>query len=84
MNEDMESFILEMDRQMAKKSFKYFFTEILGFHYSHHHESWEEGLSEACSRTRPKIGERTTKGTWISLKIKVRDTVRCTVFTAQA
>ena len=42
----MKAFILDMDREMAKKSFKFFFTEILDFHYSHHHESWEQGLSE--------------------------------------
>jgi len=45
MSDDMNAFIHEMDTKMAKKSFKYFFTEILGFHYSHHHESWDEGLS---------------------------------------
>ena len=42
----MKAFILDMDREMAKKSFKFFFTEILDFHYSHHHESWEQGLNE--------------------------------------
>ena len=46
MGDDMNAFIQEMDSKMSAKSFKYFFTEILGFHYSHHHESWEEGLSE--------------------------------------
>jgi len=43
--EGVKKFVLEMDREMSKKSFKYFFTEILGFHYSHHHEMWEKGLS---------------------------------------
>tara|TARA_R100000353_G_scaffold10554_3_gene11649 strand:+ start:5661 stop:7148 length:1488 start_codon:yes stop_codon:yes gene_type:complete len=42
---DMEEFIHEMDRQMSAKSFKYFFTEILGFDYSGHHESWDNGLA---------------------------------------
>ena len=45
-NEDMKSFIVEMDRKMAKKSFHYFFTECLNFLYNHHHKSWEEGLTE--------------------------------------
>ena len=30
---------------MSKKSFKYFFTEILEFEFSHHHESWLNGLN---------------------------------------
>jgi phage terminase large subunit-like protein len=46
MGDDMNAFIQEMDSKMAAKSFKFFFTEILGFHYSHHHESWETGLNE--------------------------------------
>ncbi len=45
-NEDMKSFIIEMDRKMAKKSFHYFFTECLEFLYNHHHKSWETGLTE--------------------------------------
>jgi len=44
MSENMEQFILDMDRKMAEKSFKFFFTDILGFHYSKHHEMWDEGL----------------------------------------
>jgi len=44
MNEDMNQFILEMDREMSAKSFRYFFTEILGFEYSYHHECWDKGL----------------------------------------
>ena len=46
MSENMEQFILDMDRKMAEKSFKFFFTDILGFHYSHHHEMWDKGLKE--------------------------------------
>ena len=46
MSDDMNAFIHEMDTKMAEKSFKYFFTEILGFHYSGHHESWDEGLTD--------------------------------------
>ena len=44
MSENMKEFILDMDRKMAEKSFKFFFTEILDFHYSHHHKMWDEGL----------------------------------------
>ena len=46
MSENMKDFILDMDRKMAEKSFKYFFTEVLEFHYSHHHEMWDKGLKE--------------------------------------
>jgi phage terminase large subunit-like protein len=42
--EEMEAFILNMDIEMSKKSFKYFFVDVLGFLYSHHHQSWKEGL----------------------------------------
>jgi phage terminase large subunit-like protein len=43
---DMNEFIMDMDRKMSAKSFQYFFTEILGFDYSDHHKSWDEGLEE--------------------------------------
>ena len=46
-NEELKSFITEMDHQMASRSFKYFFVEILGFLYNHHHESWQKGLEES-------------------------------------
>jgi len=46
MKEDMNQFILEMDREMSAKSFRYFFTEILGYDYSFHHECWDKGLSD--------------------------------------
>ena len=42
---DMEEFIHDMDRKMSAKSFEYFFKEILGFDYSNHHRSWDEGLA---------------------------------------
>jgi reverse gyrase len=42
--EDMQDFIHQMDREMSKKSFNYFFTEILGFELSWHHEQWGKGL----------------------------------------
>lgn len=45
--DDMKEFVLEMDREMSKKSFHYFFTDVLGFLYNHHHESWKEGLEES-------------------------------------
>jgi len=31
---------------MAAKSFQYFFVDILGFDFSHHHADWERGLNE--------------------------------------
>ena len=46
-NEEMREFILNTDREMCRKSFKYFFVDILGFLYNHHHESWKEGLEES-------------------------------------
>tara|TARA_R100000995_G_scaffold70826_1_gene39438 strand:- start:1128 stop:2606 length:1479 start_codon:yes stop_codon:yes gene_type:complete len=45
--EEMEEFILNMDRKMCEKSFKYFFVDVLGFMYNHHHESWKNGLEES-------------------------------------
>ena len=45
MAEDIEQFVLEMDREMSKKSFKYFFVDVSGFLFSSHHESWNNGLS---------------------------------------
>ena len=41
----MEEFILNMDREMSKKSFEYFFTEMLEFLYNDHHASWHDGLA---------------------------------------
>ncbi len=49
-NGDMKQFILEMDRKMSAKSFKYFFSEVadLGYdvHFNNHHEMWKKGLEE--------------------------------------
>ena len=42
---DVNQLIHDMDTKMSKKSFKYFFTEILDFEFSHHHESWLNGLN---------------------------------------
>jgi hypothetical protein len=42
----MEQFVLEMDREMCKKSFRYFFVDVLGFMFSNHHESWDTGLDK--------------------------------------
>ena len=44
MAEDMQDFIQQMDREMSKKSFNYFFTEILGFELNWHHQEWGKGL----------------------------------------
>ena len=38
--------ILDMDREMSKKSFRYFFVDMLGFDFSTHHEAWGKGLDE--------------------------------------
>ena len=38
--------VKEIDWEQSKKSFKYFFEEILGFDYSTHHGQWEKGLNE--------------------------------------
>ena len=46
MSENVDSFVLEMDKEMCKKSFRYFFVDIMGFLYNHHHESWGKGLDE--------------------------------------
>lgn len=46
MEGDMDEFILKMDSQMSAKSFKYFFTEILGFDYAGHHKDWDDGLTD--------------------------------------
>ena len=43
--ENMEEFILNMDTEMSKKSFEYFFTEMLEFMYNDHHVSWHDGLA---------------------------------------
>ena len=43
----VSEFIHQMDKEMSKKSFKFFFTDILGFLYNHHHEDWDEGLTES-------------------------------------
>ena len=43
--QDMQDFIMQMDREMSKKSFQYFFTEILKFDLNWHHEQWEKGLA---------------------------------------
>ena len=48
--ENMNEFILEMDRKMSAKSFRYFMNDVanLGYdvHFNHHHESWMKGLDE--------------------------------------
>ena len=48
--ENMNEFILEMDRKMSAKSFKYFMNDVveLGYdvHFNHHHDAWMDGLNE--------------------------------------
>ena len=43
---DVNNLIHDMDTQMSKKSFAYFFTDILEFELSAHHEDWLKGLNE--------------------------------------
>jgi phage terminase large subunit-like protein len=45
-NEQTKQLIIEMDGKMASRSFRFFFESILGFHYSHHHQLWDEGLTQ--------------------------------------
>jgi len=42
---DVQKLIHEMDIEMSKKSFEYFFTEILEFEFSDHHRDWLKGLN---------------------------------------
>ena len=42
----MKELIVEMDINMSKRSFKYFFETVLGFDYADHHAQWDEGLKE--------------------------------------
>ena len=46
-DESMDDFIIQMDREMCRKSFEYFFVDILGFMFNTHHESWKNGLEES-------------------------------------
>ena len=43
--EGVKALVDEIDMEMSKKSFKFFFTEILGFDYADHHEAWDQGLN---------------------------------------
>jgi hypothetical protein len=45
MGEDVKQFVLDMDIEMSKKSFKYFFVDVLGFLYNDHHKHWDNGLT---------------------------------------
>ena len=42
---DVNELIIEMDREMAAKSFEFFFTDILGYDFNHHHEQWTDRLT---------------------------------------
>jgi len=45
-NTPIADLVKEIDWEQSKKSFKYFFEDILGFDYSTHHGQWEKGLNE--------------------------------------
>jgi hypothetical protein len=45
MGENVKQFVLDMDIEMSKKSFKYFFVDVLGFLYNDHHKHWDNGLT---------------------------------------
>ena len=45
-NPAIKDLVQQVDTEMCKKSFKYFFHDILGFDYSYHHGCWEKGLNE--------------------------------------
>jgi hypothetical protein len=45
-NESMQEFIDQMDFEMSKKSFEYFFMDILGFEMNWHHDEWKKGLDK--------------------------------------
>ena len=42
----VDELVRDIDLQMCSKSFKYFFTDILGFDFSDHHKKWQKGLNE--------------------------------------
>ena len=42
---DINELVNDLDTQMSKKSFEYFFTEMLGFEFSDHHKQWLDGLN---------------------------------------
>ena len=42
----MKDLVHQMDMEMCKKSFRYFFEDILDFEYSDHHGLWNKGLDE--------------------------------------
>lgn len=43
---EMQTLVLEMDKKMSTRSFKYFFETVLGFDYADHHGMWDKGLSD--------------------------------------
>tara|TARA_R100001015_G_C4629822_1_gene190958 strand:+ start:374 stop:1864 length:1491 start_codon:yes stop_codon:yes gene_type:complete len=45
-NTPIADLVKQIDWEQSKKSFKYFFEDILGFDYSTHHGQWEKGLNE--------------------------------------
>ena len=45
-DESISKLVGDIDWEMSKKSFPYFFQDILGFDFSEHHQQWEKGLNE--------------------------------------
>ena len=43
---EMQQLVVEMDKKMSARSFKYFFETVLGFDYATHHGMWDKGLAE--------------------------------------
>ena len=43
---EMQQLVIEMDRKMSGRSFKYFFETVLGFDYAKHHGMWDKGLTD--------------------------------------
>ena len=43
---EMKELVIEMDKKMSARSFKYFFETVLGFDYADHHGLWDKGLTD--------------------------------------
>ena len=41
---EMAELVIEMDKKMSARSFKYFFETVLGFDYANHHGLWDKGV----------------------------------------
>ena len=72
MVKDVEAFVLEMDREMSKKSFRYFFVDIMGMLYSGHHETWDKGLEGNqyyCVKASRDHGKSVFMHSWVVWKL---------------